>query len=264
MSKSAWTRTPVSRPSASAPNVAVIRAGWRFGRRGHRLRPRIDAPGPGARAASAAIAISGCSDRSSLPPNPPPQALGMTRTRSVGQAEDQGQLVAVHVRRLGGGEDLDAPVDRRGAVARLGLDVGVLDVGGLERPGRGRGGRGQGGVDVAQPHDGPRSRMFPGEASWSRARARRRARRRSRAAAGSGVHAIGSSSSRDAPRSSAVADEREHGLAAVAARSPRRAPAGPCRSRRSRSGCRPGTSAAARTRTRPGWRALERREVADA
>ena len=43
-----------------------------------------------------------------MPPKPPPQALGMTRTRSGGQAEDQRQLVAVHVRRLRRRPDLDA------------------------------------------------------------------------------------------------------------------------------------------------------------
>ena len=53
-------------------------------RRGHRLRAGIERPDRRSRM-SAAIAMSGCSDRSSLPPKPPPQALGMTRTRSTGR-----------------------------------------------------------------------------------------------------------------------------------------------------------------------------------
>ena len=83
VSKSAWTRTPVRRPSASAPNVAAILAGWRFvvdamdSGRGYTART-------GWSSRRAAMAMSGWRDRSSLPPNPPPQALGMTRTRSAG------------------------------------------------------------------------------------------------------------------------------------------------------------------------------------
>ena len=88
-----------------------IRAGWRLVVDAHRLRARVDARGPGGRAASAAIAISGCSERSSLPPNPPPQALGMTRTRSAGRprisASSSRSMYGVWVRR----EDLDPPVD---------------------------------------------------------------------------------------------------------------------------------------------------------
>ncbi len=49
-----------------------------------------------------------------------------------------------------------------------------------------------------------------------------------------------------------VADEREDGLPGDSGRCRRRAPAGPCRSRRSRSAFSPGTSAAVSTRTSPG------------
>ena len=81
MSKSPSKRTPVRRPSASAPNVAAMDAGWRF------VVARIDSgreytPRTGRPVTSAAIASSGWIDRSSLPPKPPPQADGTTRTRS--------------------------------------------------------------------------------------------------------------------------------------------------------------------------------------
>ena len=132
MSKSAWMRgrgepavgVGAERRAGSAPGGASS---------SRPSTPAADrAPRTGRSRRSAAIAISGWSDRSSLPPKPPPQALGMTRTRSVGQAEDQRELVAVHVRRLGGGEDLDPSVDQARGPG-LGLDVGVLDVGRLER-----------------------------------------------------------------------------------------------------------------------------------
>ena len=84
MSKSPWKRTPVSRPSPSAPKVATIRAGWRFVvariDSGREKRPRTGRP-----VAIAAIASSGWIERSSLPPKPPPHALGMTRTASFGR-----------------------------------------------------------------------------------------------------------------------------------------------------------------------------------
>ena len=59
----------------------MIRAGCRF------VVARIDSgrvktQRTGRSRIHAAIATSGWSDRSSLPPNPPPQALGMTWTRS--------------------------------------------------------------------------------------------------------------------------------------------------------------------------------------
>ena len=51
--------------------------------------------------------------------------------RLVGQAEHVGDLVPVHMRRLGGGRDLQ-PVADPARPARLGLDIGVLDESGLE------------------------------------------------------------------------------------------------------------------------------------
>ena len=51
--------------------------------------------------------------------------------RVDGQAEHVGDLVPVHMRRLGGGRDLQ-PAAGAARPARLGLDIGVLDEGGLE------------------------------------------------------------------------------------------------------------------------------------
>ena len=212
MSKSAWTRTPVSRPSASAPNVAVIRAGWRLVVDGHRLRPRID------RADRVVEQERGDRDQRlerqvELAAEPAAARARDDPHAVLGQPEDQRQLVAVHVRRLGGGEDLDAAVDdaRRPG---LGLDVGVLDVGGLERPGRRRGGRGQVGVDVAQPdealdEDVPgRGLVEPGRGRVERGvdadQRRQRLPLDRQLVVGDGGHGRG------------VADERQHGLAAVA------------------------------------------------
>ena len=53
------------------------------------------------------------------------------RMRARIEAHDQGHLVAVHIGRLGAGEDLDAIADAPG-IARLRLDIGMLDEGGLE------------------------------------------------------------------------------------------------------------------------------------
>jgi hypothetical protein len=72
------------------------------------------------------MAVSGWTERSSLPPKPPPTAVGMIRTSLGGNAEDGGDLVAVHVGGLGAGDDLDAVTDAAG-VAGLGFDVGMLD-----------------------------------------------------------------------------------------------------------------------------------------
>ena len=56
----------------------------------------------------AATASSGCTDTSSLPPKPPPQAVGRMRTRDCVDAEHARGLLAVHVGRLRAGGDLDA------------------------------------------------------------------------------------------------------------------------------------------------------------
>ena len=234
MSKSAWTRTPVSRPSASAPNVAVIRAGWRF------VVAAIDSgreytPGPGGRGARAAIAISGWIDRSSLPPKPPPQALGMTRTRSCGRprirASSSRSMYGVWVVDA----DLDAAVDdaRRPG---LGLDVRVLDERRLEAS-RSRSTAAPASAASTSPAaTRPRRARCPGDVVVEPRRRRVERRRRCRAAAAAAPTSIGSSSSSIEATVAGVADEREHGLADGSGRSPRRAPAGPCRSRRCRTG----------------------------
>ena len=159
----------------------------------------------------------------------------MTRTRSSGQPEDQGQLVAVHVRRLGGDEDLDAPVDHAGRPG-LGLDVRVLDPGRLEAsPSPSRRPPASSRVDVAEPDEAldehvaratPRGAVAPPG----------RAPHRSRAAAAAAPTRSAARRPRSRPRSRrrrrAPAPPRPG-----SARSPRRAPAGPCRWRRSRTGC---------------------------
>ena len=82
----------------------------------------------------AATASSGCTETSSLPPKPPPQAVGRMRTRDCVDAQHACRLLPVHVGRLRAGGDLDAirPVADGHGVAGLRLDVGVLDEGGLE------------------------------------------------------------------------------------------------------------------------------------
>ena len=137
----------------------------------------------------------------------------MTRTRSSGRprisASSSRSMYGVWVR----GEDLDAPVDdARGP--GLGLDVRVLDVGGLERPGRGRGGRGQGGVDVAQPHEAL-DEDVPGRGLVEPRRGRVQRgvdpdQRRQRLPLDRQL-VVG-----DRGHGRRVADERQHGLAAVA------------------------------------------------
>ena len=56
----------------------------------------------------AATASSGCTDTSSLPPKPPPQAVGRMRTRDVIDAQHARRLLQVHVGRLRAGRHLDA------------------------------------------------------------------------------------------------------------------------------------------------------------
>ena len=56
----------------------------------------------------AATASSGCTDTSSLPPKPPPQAVGRMRTRAAVDAQHARRLLPVHVGRLRAGGDLDA------------------------------------------------------------------------------------------------------------------------------------------------------------
>ena len=93
----------------------------------------------GRRVTHAASASSGCTDTSSLPPNPPPHAVGLMRTRDCATPSTRAVSSQVHVGRLRAGRDLDAvgPVADRHRVARLRLDVGMLDEARLERAFRG-------------------------------------------------------------------------------------------------------------------------------
>ncbi len=87
----------------------------------------------GRRNLRAAAASSGWIDMSSLPPNPPPTADGMMRTRDGLEPEHPGEFVAIHVGRLRAGEHgqpLGAGRPAPLCPARLGLDVRVLDVAG--------------------------------------------------------------------------------------------------------------------------------------
>ncbi len=55
------------------------------------------------------------------------------RTASGAMPENSGDVVAVHIGRLGAGLHLDAVADAAGE-AGLGLDIGMLDEAGLEGP----------------------------------------------------------------------------------------------------------------------------------
>ena len=81
VSKSPWKRKPVSRPSGSAPALARMRAGWRLVLAAIDSG-RVQAARTGRSSSHAAKAMSGWTPRSSLPPKPPPHAVGMIRTRS--------------------------------------------------------------------------------------------------------------------------------------------------------------------------------------
>ena len=72
----------------------------------------------GRRVTQAATASSGCTETSSLPPKPPPQAVGRMRTRVGCEAEHARRLLAVHVGRLRAGRDLDRGCRGRGRWAR--------------------------------------------------------------------------------------------------------------------------------------------------
>ena len=73
----------MSRPAASQPARAVMRAGWRLV-----LDAMLSLRGSTARtgrfSSQAAIASMGWMETSSLPPKPPPQAEGMIRTAAWG------------------------------------------------------------------------------------------------------------------------------------------------------------------------------------
>ena len=183
--------------------------GMAFRARGHRLRPRPHGPHRPA-GAPAAIAMSAWTARSSLPPNPPPQAVGMIRTCSGGMPEDQRDLVAIHVRRLGADADsirspTGGPSPPRARCTR------ARRTSSRPRPRRDRR-AGEGGVDVPA-REPAADQDVAGRASWSAGAPGARAP--PAAQGGSGVQAIGSSRRRSR-RASVVADEREHRLTAMA------------------------------------------------
>ena len=132
MLKSPSKSMAVSRPSASQPRRALDPRRVALGGRRHRLRGACRPSAPGGRSASAARPSSGCTERSSLAPKPPPTAEGRMRTRSRRQAEDarrcrRGPCRAPGCRR---GSRRVSPSQPGGA--GLGLDIGVLDEAGAE------------------------------------------------------------------------------------------------------------------------------------
>jgi hypothetical protein len=82
-----------------------------LGARGHAFGPRVDASRTGGPRCQAATAIKRLHRESSLPPKPPPQAVGTMRTRLGLQPQDLRDLVAVHVGRLRRRMDLDPVAD---------------------------------------------------------------------------------------------------------------------------------------------------------
>ena len=147
-----------------------------------------------------------------LAPNPPPQALGMTRTRPSGSprtsASSSRSMYGVWVVAKTSTRSVDQA--RRPG---LGLDIGVFDIGRLERPGRRRGGRGQVGVRVAEP-DEALDEHVPGRGLVEPRRGRVQRgvdpdQRRQRLPFDRQL-VVG-----DRGHGRRVADERQHGLAAV-------------------------------------------------
>ncbi len=102
--------------------------------------------------------MSGCTDRSSFAPKPPPVAAGRMRTRLWRQAQDGRRLDPVHGRGLGAGVDGEDVAIHPGD-ARLGLDIGVLDMGGGDRGLGDVGGPGQRGGGVALAHEAARQQV---------------------------------------------------------------------------------------------------------
>ena len=157
-------------------------------------------------------------------------------------AEDQRDLVAVHVRRLGADRELD-PVADAARDAGLGLDVRVLDERRLDLDLRGhrRASRAQRrrrrGASAAADED------VAGRGVVQRAGRPDRAPRRRPRTGGSGSQVIGSSASLDRRRASARRRRARESPRRDGGRCRPRAPAGPCRSGRCRTGSGPGTSA---------------------
>ena len=157
--------------------------------------------------------MKGCSDRSSLPPKPPPTALGMMRTWSGASPRIGGDLVAVHIGRLGAGEDLDAVADAAG-IAGLGLDIGVLDEAGLEAPSTTTSAAASA-ASTSPRTTRPRVRTLPGRSACTRRRAGRE-RRLDRRQRGSGVPVTGKVARSSAAIAVVIADDRRDRLAAKA------------------------------------------------
>ena len=207
-----------------------------LGRRTHRLRTRVDA-------ADRSIEHPG-RDRDQrldrhveLAAEPAAARRRHDADALWGDAQDQRDLVAVHVGRLGRDDDCD-PVTLAHRVAGFGLDVRVLDVARAERPGRGRRRAGQGRCDVAAS-DPPARQDVAGRRLVELPRAAGARRRPGRSAA-RGVPRRSAPRRprwrRSSPRRRPAPRPPRRGTG----RSRRRGPADPCPSHRCRSGSGPG------------------------
>ena len=156
--RSAGRRRRPRRSRGSGPDGA---SGWRPS-----ISGRVQTARTGRSSRQAAIAISGWTPRSSLPPKPPPQAVGMIRTCSGAMP----RISATSSRSMYGvwvlTRELD-PVADAPRAAGLGLDVGVLDEGRLDLDLGGHGRRPRARRRRRRARGGPRIRTLPGEASWS-------------------------------------------------------------------------------------------------
>ncbi len=146
------------------------------------------------------------------------------RTSSRRDAEDLGDVVAVHIGRLGAGLDFDAVADAA-REAGLRLDIGVLDEAGLELALDDDVGGGQTRLDIAA-RDPPARQDVAGPVRMDARRAgRERGLERSSAPAAR-RHVTGNSARSSARIAGVFADDQRDRLAAEAARPSRQAPAG--------------------------------------
>ena len=143
----------------------------------------------------AASAISGWTERSSLPPKPPPQAVGTMRTRLGPEPHHARDLVAVHVGRLG--RDVRSRCGRRPgrpsrprARYRRARRSAVSNT-----PSATAAQLGEGLGDVAALHAAVEQQVAR-LVRLHQGRAGRQSRHRCRARGGSGIQVIGTSSSR--------------------------------------------------------------------